>query len=91
MAASNSGLYFAQAFHHGEPDRRSYVISIGSKERVETLAREEHAKQHGEFGIAIYEVVPDCAVQDEPRLVGYLGSVMGECWVAGEVDERVHA
>ena len=91
MSAPTNGLYFAQAFHHGEPDHRSYVISIGSWERVEALARAEHAKHGGEYGVAIYQVVPDDAVQEHPRLVAYFGSVMGERWTAGQQKQDMTA
>ncbi|MBU6441485.1 MAG: hypothetical protein KGM87_16040 [Betaproteobacteria bacterium] len=75
-------LYLAQAFEHGEPERHSYVVAVGSLESVQRLARSEHARRHGEYGIAIYEVEPDVPMQQHPLLVDYLGSVMGERWVA---------
>ena len=75
-------LYLAQAFEHGEPERHSYVVAVGGLEAVQGLARTEHARRHGEYGIAIYAVETDVPMQQHPLLVDYLGSVMGERWVA---------
>ena len=75
-------LYLAQAFEHGEPERHSYVVAVGGLESVQGLARSEHARRHGEYGIAIYAVETDVPMQQHPLLVDYLGSVMGERWVA---------
>ncbi len=80
MSESQASLYLAQAFEHGEPDRRSYVIGVGRLEAVQRLARDEHARRHGEYGIAIYQVEPDAPMQQHPHLVDYLASVMGEHW-----------
>lgn len=88
MSSSPSSLYFAQAFHHGEPDHRSYVVAIGSKDRVEALARAERIKSGGEYGVAIYAVAQNAAVQDDPCLVDYLASNMGERWTSKR--EREH-
>lgn len=80
MSNSQSSLYLAQAFEHGEPDRRSYVVAVGGFEAVQGLARAEHARRHGEYGIAIYEVEADVPMQQHPHLIAYLASVMGEHW-----------
>jgi hypothetical protein len=91
MSSTPSSLYFAQAFHHGEPDHRSYVVAVGSKDRVEALARAERAKSGGEYGVAIYAVAPDAAVQEDPCLVEYLASNMGEHWTCNATAEHQHA
>ncbi len=81
MSTTNATLYLAQAFHHGDPERHSYVVSVGHEDRVGELALAEHERRAGEFGIAIYEVIVDSDFQKEPRLVRYLSSVMGERWI----------
>lgn len=81
MSNAQSGLYLAQAFEHGEPDRRSYVVAVGRLDAVRRLAQAEHARHHGEYGIAVYEVEPDVPMQQHPHLVDYIASVMGERWV----------
>ena len=81
MSTTPSTLYLAQAFHHGDPERHSYVVCVGHKERVEHLALAEHERRAGEYGIAIYEVTVDSDFQKEPRLVRYLSSVMAERWI----------
>ncbi|MDE2128322.1 MAG: hypothetical protein KGJ74_01490 [Betaproteobacteria bacterium] len=82
MSTTPATLYLAQAFHHGDAERHSYVVCIGHKERVEHLALAEHERRAGEYGIAIYEVTVDSDFQKEPRLVRYLSSVMAERWIA---------
>ncbi|MDE2131109.1 MAG: hypothetical protein KGJ74_15830 [Betaproteobacteria bacterium] len=32
-------VYFAQSFHHGEPEQRSMVLAIGTQGYAETAAR----------------------------------------------------
>jgi len=32
-------VYFAQSFHHGEPEQRSMVLAIGTQGYVEMAAR----------------------------------------------------
>ncbi len=81
MSTTPATLYLAQAFHHGDPERHSYVVSVGHKERVEHLALAEHERRAGEYGIAIYEVIVDSDFQKAPRLVRYLSSVMAERWI----------
>ena len=81
MNTPQHSLYLAQAFEHGEPDRRSYVIAVGGLDTVQDLARAEYSRRHGEYGIAIYQVEADTPMQQHPHLVDYLGSVMGEHWV----------
>ncbi len=88
MSSTPSDLYFAQAFHHGEPEHHSYVVAIGHKERVETLARAEHARQEGEYGIAVYLVELDAPMQEHLHLVNYFGSNMGERWIDGQRTSR---
>lgn len=83
MSANLSPLYLAQAFHHGEPEHHSYVVAIGHKERVEALARAEHARQEGEYGVAIYQIELDTPVQERLNLHHYLSSNMGERWIDG--------
>ncbi|SCC94541.1 hypothetical protein THIX_60599 [Thiomonas sp. X19] len=35
-------IYFAQAFHHGEPEQHSFVIAVSTLATVEALAKAEH-------------------------------------------------
>ena len=81
MSTTPATLYLAQAFHHGDPERHSYVVSVGHRDRVEQLALAEHERRAAEYGIAIYEVIVDSDFQNEPRLVRYLSSVMAERWI----------
>ena len=81
MSKLQPSLYLAQAFEHGEADRRGYVVAVGALDVVRDLARAEHARRHGVYGIAIYEVELDVPMQQHPHLVDYLASVMGERWV----------
>ncbi len=81
-------VYFAQAFHHGEAEQHSYVVAIGQRAVVEALARAEHARLRGAYGMAIYRTRPDVAAQDHFRLVGYLSSDMGEKWTCSQPDEE---
>ena len=81
MSKPQPSMYLAQAFEHGEVDRRSYVVAVGGFEAVRDLARAEHARRQGVYGIAIYEVELDAPMQQHPHLVDYLASVMGERWV----------
>ncbi len=81
MSSTPSDLYFAQAFHHGEREHHSYVVAIGHEEQVQALARAEHARQFGEYGIALYRVELDAPMQEHLHLVSYLGSNMGERWI----------
>ena len=87
MQEQSNAIYFAQAFHHGEAEQHSYVVAIGSQTVVEALARAEHARLRGAYGIAIYRTTPDTATQEHFRLVGYLSSDMGEKWTCSQPDE----
>ena len=87
MQEQSNSIYFAQAFHHGEAEQHSYVVAIGSQSVVEALARAEHARLRGAYGIAIYRTTPDTATQEHFRLVGYLSSDMGEKWTCSQPDE----
>ena len=87
MQEQSNSIYFAQAFHHGEAEQHSYVVAIGSQTVVEALARAEHARLRGAYGIAIYRTTPDTATQEHFRLVGYLSSDMGEKWTCSQPDE----
>ncbi|MCE1162112.1 MAG: hypothetical protein LWW80_04150 [Thiomonas sp.] len=87
MTDANTTLHFAQAFRHGEPEQHSYVVAIGSRTVVEALARAEHARLRGAYGMAIYRTSPDVTTQDHFRLVGYLSSDMGEKWTCSQPDE----
>ena len=87
MQEQSNAIYFAQAFHHGEAEQHSYVVAIGSQPVVEALARAEHARLRGAYGIAIYRTTPDTATQEHFRLVGYLSSDMGEKWTCSQPDE----
>lgn len=88
MSSTPSDLYYAQAFHHGEREHRSYVVAIGHKQQVEALARTEHARRFGEYGIALYQVELDVPMQERLRLVNYLGSNMGERWIDSQPSSR---
>lgn len=88
MSSAPSELYYAQAFHHGEREHHSYVVAIGHKEQVEALARAEHARHFGEYGIALYQVELDAPLQERLHLVNYLGSNMGERWIDGQQADR---
>ncbi|MGA8010696.1 MAG: hypothetical protein WCA24_15040 [Thiomonas sp.] len=88
MHATKELVYFAQAFHHGEAEHHSYVVAIGSQPVVEALARAEHARLRGSYGVAIYRTRQDVTTQDHFRLVGYLSSDMGEKWTCAEPDEE---
>ena len=72
-------LYFAQAFHHGEPEHRSYVIAVGSLDVVDRLARAER-DQHPDHGVAVYRVTIDQPASDHIHLIYYHSSEMGEKW-----------
>jgi len=87
MQNPNDFIYFAQAFHHGEREQHSYVVAIGSRAMVEALAKAEHARLRGAYGVAIYRTRPDVAVQDNFRLIDYLSSDMGEKWTCSQPDE----
>ncbi|WP_079416655.1 hypothetical protein [Thiomonas intermedia] len=91
MTDTNAIIHFAQAFHHGEAEQHSYVVAIGSRAIVEALARAEHARLRGAYGVAIYRTSPDVATQDHFRLVGYLSSDMGEKWTCSQPDESQQA
>lgn len=88
MSNAANPIFFAQAFHHGEAEQHSYVIAIGSRTAVEALARAEHARLRGAYGVAIYRTRTDVATQDNFRLVGYLSSDMGEKWTCSQPDEE---
>ncbi len=87
MQNESNAIYFAQAFHHGEAEQHSYVVAVGSRPVVESLAKAEHARLRGAYGVAIYRTRPDVATQDNFRLVGYLSSDMGEKWTCSQPDE----
>jgi len=87
MPDMSNTIYFAQAFHHGEAERHSYVVAIGARPVVEALAKAEHARLRGAYGVAIYRTHSDVATQDNFRLVGYLSSDMGEKWTCSQPDE----
>lgn len=88
MSDPANTIYFAQAFHHGEAEQHSYVIAIGSRDKVEALASAEHARQRGAYGVAIYRARLDTPLQEYFRLVGYLSSDMGEKWTCSQPDEE---
>lgn len=88
MQDTSNAIYFAQAFRHGEAEQHSYVIAIGGRAVVEALAKTEHARLRGAYGVAIYRSRPDVATQDNFRLVGYLSSDMGEKWTCSQPDEE---
>ncbi|WP_298290399.1 hypothetical protein [Thiomonas sp.] len=88
MSEPANSIYFAQAFHHGEAEQHSYVIAVGRREAVEALARAEHARLRGAYGVAIYRTRLDLPTQDNFRLVGYLSSDMGEKWTCSQPDEE---
>lgn len=87
MQQQSDAVFFAQAFRHGEPEQHSYVVAIGSRTVVEALARAEHARLRGAYGMAIYRTSPEVTTQDHFRLVGYLSSDMGEKWTCSQPDE----
>ncbi len=87
MPDMSNAVYFAQAFHHGEAEQHSYVVAIGARPVVEALAKAEHARLRGAYGVAIYRTRFDVAVQDNFRLIGYLSSDMGEKWTCSQPDE----
>ncbi|MDD4886077.1 MAG: hypothetical protein PHO64_04035 [Thiomonas sp.] len=88
MQAPKEQIYFAQAFHHGEAEKHSYVVAVGARPAVEALARSEHARLRGAYGVAIYRTAPDVATQEHFRLVDYLPSDMGERWTCSQPDEE---
>ena len=88
MQAPKEQIYFAQSFHHGEAEQHSYVVAIGTRAVVEALAKAEHARLRGSYGVAIYRTRPDVATQDNFRLVSYLSSDMGEKWTCSQPDEE---
>jgi hypothetical protein len=87
MTNANTFIYFAQAFHHGEAEQHSYVVAVGDRAVVEALAKAEHARLRGAYGVAVYRTEPNIATQDNFRLVGYLSSDMGEKWTCSQPDE----
>lgn len=72
-------VYFAQAFHHGEPEQHSYVIAVGTLDVVNRLALAEQLK-HPEYGVAVYKTVIDQPTAAHAHLVQYLRSEIGEHW-----------
>ncbi|MDY0330957.1 MAG: hypothetical protein RBR52_10720 [Thiomonas sp.] len=91
MTDAKAFIHFAQAFHHGEAEQHSYVVAVGERAKVEALARAEHARLRGAYGIAIYRTLPDVPTQENFRLVGYLSSDMGEKWTCSQPDESQQA
>ena len=87
MSETKEQIYFAQAFHHGEAEKHSFIIAIGHREKVEALALAEHARLRGAYGVAIYRTWPDVATQSHFRLINYLPSDMGERWTCSQPDE----
>lgn len=88
MSETPQQIYFAQAFHHGEAEKHSFIIAIGSLDKVEELARAEHARLRGAYGVAIYRTTADVATQNHFRLVDYLPSDMGEHWTCSQPDDN---
>ncbi|SCC93764.1 conserved hypothetical protein [Thiomonas sp. X19] len=72
-------VYFAQAFHRGEPEQRSYVIAVGTLDVVNRLALAEQHK-HPEYGVAVYKTVVDQPTTTHAHLVQYYSSESGEHW-----------
>ena len=88
MPTTTELIYFAQAFHHGEAEQHSYVVAIGERQPVEALAKAEHARLRGAYGVAIYRTRTGAATQSNFRLVSYLSSDMGEKWTCSQPDEE---
>ena len=84
MQEQSNAIYFAQAFHHGEAEQHSYVVALGSRAVVEALAKAEHARLKGAYGVAVYRTRPNVATQEHFRLVDYLSSDMGEKWTCSQ-------
>lgn len=84
MQQQPDDIFFAQAFHHGEAEQHSYVVALGSLAVVEALAKAEHARLKGAYGVAVYRTRPNVATQEHFRLVDYLSSDMGEKWTCSQ-------
>lgn len=91
MQSSNDSIHFAQAFHHGEPEKHSFVIAVGHLEAVRKIAAGEHARLRGAYGVAIYRTPVDADTQAHFRLVDYLPSDMGERWTCDQPPESAPA
>lgn len=91
MQASTEKIHFAQAFHHGEPERHSFVVAIGSLAAVKAIAAAEHARLRGAYGVAIYRTRIDAETQSNFRLVEYIPSDMGERWICDQPPEEEQA
>ena len=82
-------VYFAQSFHHGEPEQRSMVLAIGSQDYVEAAAR-AHRDLHPEDGVAVYRALMDEPTPVSYRLVDYFSSELGEAWHPGFAPHYQH-
>ena len=91
MQASTEKIHFAQAFHHGEPEKHSLVVAVGNLATVRAIAAAEHARLRGAYGVAIYRTPIDAKTQDHFRLVEYIPSDMGERWTCSQPPEEEQA